>query len=273
MKRRTLTPLVLVTLLVVGGSMGCVSTAAQESQPEQKTVQTRLPIAAQEHYDLLYLTPGDRAAFIADTAKEPGAGTLEVPVYRQDQLLWDNGGCFYLGRNSHLRDALGLRLDSFANLQTLFPSEAVRRMGDGETIYVMYDTESEGRLFPFFSDVDGYAFADGFPVLMKRRLAHEDFRDVAAGDGINSVEGIDPVISSYRVRFDSMNDVGTENWTKMGVPPTSVHLLTDGIVKIEYRRDAMLGYVITGILYDEGFVPEGFGDKTCYRIAAEDYVD
>ena len=51
-----------------------------------------------------------------------------------------------------------------------------------------------------------------------------------------------------------------------------MHLLTDGILKIEYQRDSALGYAITDIIYSEDFGLDGLYGETCYRITVADYV-
>jgi hypothetical protein len=259
MKRRILITVIAACAIGVGGSVAYAVTVVHEKQPEPR--QSAISV-------------DEAADFVADTAEGSDAGPLDVPVYREDDLIKDNDSCFALGVDSGCRRELSLRFDSLKRLETIFPSEAIRRVGDGGTVYVMYDTEADGRLFIFFSEEkDGFAYADGFPILMKCRLSYDEFKGLAVGDGINRVEEIDSVMSTYRQRFDSLNDIAIANWTEVGIPPTSVHVLTDGIVKIEYRRDSAEGYVITNIVYDEAFVLEGFGGKTCYKIENVDYVD
>lgn len=215
----------------------------------------------------------DPTAFLASAAAEVGSGPLEVPVYREAVLTTESEGCFSLGMDNGFYRNFGLQLAFFERLQMIFPSEAIRRTADGGSVYVMYDTDAGGRLYVFFSgEKNNYMVEDGFPILMKKRLTHADFAGLAVGDGIGDVERIDPAASVYKSWFGRLNDTAITNWTALGAPPTSVHLLTDGILKIEYRGDPALGYAITSIIYDEDFILDGFDGETCYRIDPADYA-
>jgi hypothetical protein len=261
MKRHLVMIVVAVALvLAAGGAVAYAVTALQEKQPEVGGG----------------VEPGavdDPSSVIAEKAVDAGSGQLAVPVYREEVLVRENERCFGLGLDSGFYRNFGFRPDSFERLQALFPSDAIRRTADGRSVYVMYDTDDGGRLYVFFSgEKNGYLFEDGFPILMKETLSYKDFEGLAVGDSLGEVESIDPAAAVYKGSFDAANDLALENWTKMGAPPTSVHLLTDGIVKIEYRRDSELGYAITNIVYAADFVLEGFNGKTCYKIDEADYV-
>ena len=215
----------------------------------------------------------DRAGFIAANARAESDGTQDVPVYRRADILRDNDVVFFLGRDSGFYRSMSVRFDVFDRIEALFPSTAIRKASDGDHIYVMYDTEKGERLFLFFSqNKNDYRTVDGFPILMVKRLSHDDFAAVKVGDSIDSVGAVDPVIAEYRALFDSGNDTAVENYAKLGAPPTSVHLLTDGVLKIEYARKPGVGYVITKMVFSADFVLEGLDGKTSYRIAEVDYV-
>jgi hypothetical protein len=114
---------------------------------------------------------------------------------------------------------------------------------------------------------------DGFPVIMQKKLAYQDFADIQTGDNINKVGSIDPVIPQYVEFFDSSSDAALKGYIGIGAGPTSIHLLTDGILKIEYERTGDDDYVITNIVYSEDFVLDGLFGETCYRISELDYVN
>lgn len=230
-------------------------------------------IADEERYELIGETAEEQATFIASIAKSDKDGPIEVPLYRAEDLLLDNDACFTIGEDHGQFFWSNLRFDTFQHLELVFPSKAVRMLDDG-MIYVMYDTESDGRVFIFFSEEKTrYAFVDGYPVLMKKTLSYEDFESLAVGDGIEQVQEIDPIVLKYGERLDTLNDTALANYRVRGRLPTSVHLLTDGILKIEYERDPELGYAITDIIYSQDFVLDGFNGETCYRIVDADYVD
>ncbi len=230
-------------------------------------------IADEERYALIGETTEEQAAFIASIAKSETDGPIDVPLYRPEDLLVDNDACFTIGEDHGQYAGLSLRFDTFQHLELVFPSEAVRKLESG-MIYVMYDTESDGRLFVFYSEEKSrFTFVDGYPILMKEKLLYHDFEHLAPGDGIEKVQEIDPVALTHREHFDTFNDKAMASYTAGGKPPSSVHLLTDGILKVEYQRDPELGYAITNIIYSEGFALDGFNGETCYRIVDADYVD
>lgn len=63
-----------------------------------------------------------------------------------------------------------------------------------------------------------------------------------------------------------------DGYTQEGAPPSSVHILKDGVVKLEYKRTADKDYEIVNITYREDFILEGLDGKTDYRIAPADYL-
>jgi len=250
----------VVALLVVGGGVAYGVAVNHERQLEVNPATGAVMIL--ENY----------RGFITEQAKPAQAGALEVPIYSESMLVEQKEWTIFLGRDSgYLRDA-NVRPDGFAKIETKFPSEAIRESADGSYIYVMYDTDAGARLYLFFSREKEYHFVDGFPVLMNARLSYQDLAGLKVGDSMDIVEGIDPVIAVYRRLFDTGNDIVLENYTKRGAPPTSIHLLSDGILKIEYARNANDGYTITNLTYSPDFVLDGLDGKTCYRIAEVDYV-
>ena len=260
MKRTLILVLVAAFVLIAGGATAyAAATTIHEKQPAVGDG----------------LMPGvdDPTALLAGKAAPAGSGPVNVPAYGETSLINQNELCFILGVDNGYYKNREPRQATFEFLQTLFPSDAIRRTADGENVYVMYDTDAGGRLYVFYSgEKNHYMFEDGFPILMKKRLVHEEFAGLAIGDGIAEVERVDPAASVYREWFGRLNDIAIENYTKKGKPPTSVHLLADGVLKIEYRGDQTLGYAITNIVYDPGFVLDGFDGETCYRIDEADYV-
>ncbi len=237
-----------------------VSTTVREKQPSQEWEWGKAGVV------------DDPRPFLAEKAKAPGSGPLAVPVYREEVLLGDNDRCFGLGLDAGLYSTYGSRPDSFEHLQAAFPSEAIRRSEDGASVYVMYDTDRGSRLYVFFSEEKaGYMFADGFPILMKKKLAHEDFGGLSVGDSLEKVLASDPVVELYRRSFEAAGEAALARWSEMGVPPTSVHLLADGVLKITYERRSPGDYRITSLVYGPDFVLEGLWGETCYRIDEADY--
>ena len=148
----------------------------------------------------------------------------------------------------------------------------VREISD--YLYLVYDTDNNTRLYLFFSKKKSLGvLTDGFPIIMKKKLAYKDFSRLQPGHNMRKVEEIDPVIPLYRRVFDEATDHVLKLNKERGIYLTSVHLLTDGILKIEYYRTDDREYIIRNIVYNEDFVLNGLDGQTCYRIHDEDYVD
>jgi hypothetical protein len=256
---------IVVAATLVLGSAGASALAITQVHEKQ-------PLATTPSGGIIDLD--NRTDFVQAHARPMSAESLNVPVYRQSELVTNNESSFFLGRDSGFYRFRNLRFDLFDRIETLFPSTAIRLADDAmSSIYVMYDTDKGQRLFLFFSKTkNDYLTVDGFPILMAKRLSSSDFASLRVGDGMDAVAAIDPAADEYRPLFDSGNDTVLENYTKMGAPPTSIHLLTDGVLKVEYARDKNLGYVITQLVFAEDFVLQGLDGKTCYRVADADYV-
>lgn len=197
-----------------------------------------------------------------------------IPLYDHIDLLHSTNDCrFFLGRDSGFYSLYpNTRQDLAKVIFSVFPTDAIHETPDKSGAYAIYDTDIGVRLYLFFSkDKNNYATMDGFPVIMQKRLAFEDFENIRTGDSIKLVEEIDPIISQYIQFFDTGSDEALKGYTERGVGPTSIHLLTDGILKIEYQRTDG-DYVITNIVYKADFILDGLNGQTCYQISELDYV-
>lgn len=198
-----------------------------------------------------------------------------IPVYDSNQLLYGADDCgFFLGRDAGLYSLTpNTRKDLAKVILTAFPTEAIRESSKNGDIYVIYDTDINIRVFLFFSkEKNDYMTLDGFPVIMQKRLDYKQFADIQVGDNIEKVESVDPIIPLYVKFFDTGSDAAIKGYSEIGAGPTTIHLLTDGILKIEYERSKDNDYLITNIVYCEDFVLEGLNGKTCYQISELDYV-
>jgi hypothetical protein len=194
-----------------------------------------------------------------------------IPCFYEYELLFNNSGRFAIGYDAGFHIHMGLRFDLFEKIVDVFPDPLVRNIGD--YIYLIYDTDKQTRLFLFYSLSKSEAFfLDGIPVIMKKELTYKDFANICIGNSLEDVEGIDPVMSVYRRNFDGMNDETISSLNRKGIPLTSIHLLSDGILKIEYERSGRT-YEIKNVIYEDDFVLDGLFGKTCYKILEDDYID
>ena len=163
----------------------------------------------------------------------------------------------------------GLRRGYFEDMVTLFPDPVVRDIGD--YVYIYYDTENDTRLYVFYSKGKNNCwYTDGFPVIMKKPLSYADFVKLNPGDTLDLVEAIDPIVPLYMPVFNLYTDEALKGMEDRSGCFQTIHLLTDGILRINY--DKIDGeYVITGIIYREDFILDGLNGQTCYRIYEEDY--
>lgn len=193
-----------------------------------------------------------------------------VPCFKEEDLLYDTG-CFALGADAgYYSGASGFITNLFERVVKIFPNPLIRENDDD--IITVYDTDNHTRLYLFFSKKSKGMFTDGFPVVMKEKLSYSDFSQLKLGDNLNMVESIDSIMPLYTRYFDQATDSVLERNKKVGRYLTSIHLLSDGILKIEY--DKVDGnYVITNIVYNKDFILDGLNGKTCYKILDEDYVD
>jgi hypothetical protein len=226
----------------------------------------------EERYEMIE----DYQNYINSTKETDAAKPLEnIRVYYSEDLLHKNDCDIFLGRDAgyYSRYSTNTRRDFTKVILAAFPTNAIREISQTGDVYAVYDTDIGARVYLFFSkEKNNYMTLDGFPVIMQKKLEYKDFKEIQLGNSIGLVEKIDPVIPQYVKFFDTITDDFLKGYTEKGAPPTSVHLLTDGILKIEYDRvDGQ--YIITNMVYNKDFVLEGLDGKTCYKILDIDYVN
>ena len=206
---------------------------------------------------------------------DEGKSFDSIPVYDSSDLLHNTEDCgFFLGRDAGLYSLTpNTRRDTSRTILTAYPTDAMRETSESGNVYAVYDTDIGVRVFLFFSkEKNNYMTLDGFPVIMQKKLEYKDFVNIKKGDSIKIVESIDSIITQYVKFFDTGSDAALEGYREIGAASASIHLLADGILKIEYERTEDDDYIITDIIYSKDFVLEGLDGKTCYEISELDYV-
>ena len=188
---------------------------------------------------------------------------LKTEVWYGEELLSDirlNVNGTYAGGN------IGYYWRFVKNQIGHYPTENVRKMTDtkGTYYYLVYQLNHGGRLFLFSRDGFGY----GFPVYMEKTLAKKDFASLAVGDDMEKVEKIDPASKKMREAFETslgkkepMAFIRDCETLDVYYPFTSVHLLTDGLLLIEYDvvgEATERHYVVRDILWNEEFLMPDF---------------
>ncbi len=194
-----------------------------------------------------------------------------IPVFEEDYLLKNESLMVYLGRDAGFYDNISARFDSSKAILSTFPTKAVRKTENGQ--YVMCDTNTGIRMYLFFDKNDNEEYyLSGFPIFMEKKLSYSDFTDLLIGDSISQVQKIDPIISKYIEQFDTATDEFMEIYTQKGAGAISIHLLSDGILKIVYKRENT-GYTIANMEYSKDFNLKCFTGTYCFKINDIDYID
>ena len=194
-----------------------------------------------------------------------------IPRFRESVLVDDNDGCFIVGDDPANNLASGYRTDFFERMVMTFPNPLVRELGD--SIYLVYDTDQNSRLFLFYSKSrGGGVILAGYPIFMKDVHLYQDFAYLQVGDSIRDIATIDSVMPLYLDKFNKKSDKKYEFDQQLGINFSSVHLLSDGVLKIEYDRSSD-GYRIINMTYNENFVLEGRFGGVSYEIYESDYID
>jgi hypothetical protein len=213
------------------------------------------------------------AQFVSENKinEQENTNDASIPCYNESELIFENQGCFNLGIDAGSNMASGFRTDFLEKTVKMYPGPLVRENED--YIYLVYCTDKNSRLFLFYSkEKTNGMILDGYPIIMKEKLSYEDFSEIKVGDSIEKVGNIDSIIPLYIEEFDLMPEAYYEQNKENGKNFSSVHLLSDGILKIGYERREG-DYYIIDITYEDDFVMDGLDGKTCYKISEADYVE
>lgn len=210
--------------------------------------------------------------YVAKNKTDKNAETDEtiIPCFREYELLIETWGCFSLGVDADWDYTHSVQWDFMGRVVKMYPDPLVRETEDN--YYLVYQTDNDTRLFLFYSTVDSKGmFLTGYPIIMKETLAYNDFSKIQVGDSIEKVGSIDSTIPLYNEIFEMKSEITYERNKEQGIYFTSMHLLSDGILRIDYDRvDG--DYVVIDITYNKDFVLEGEYRESCYKIYEMDYL-
>jgi hypothetical protein len=204
------------------------------------------------------------------TAQNGETDETTIPCFREDELLFGNLGCFSLGVDADWDYTHNIQWDFMGRVVKMFPNPLVRETEDN--YYLVYQSDNNTRLFLFYSTINSQGmFLGGYPIIMKEMLSYKDFSEIQVGNSIEKVGSIDSIIPVYSESFEMVSETVYKTNKEQGIYFTSMHLLSDGILRIDYdRKDG--DYVIIDITYNKDFVLEGKYQKTCYKIFEMDYL-
>ena len=203
-----------------------------------------------------------------------GEELLDVPIYSESDLFFDvNNDGFYLGRDVAIYYNLNAGQNSTEGIQKRFPTSAIRLKDNGD-MYSIYETDSGYRMYLFYDQSLDYDFTIGFPVVVKELLQFSDFAGLKVGDSIETVEAVDPVAGLYRKLLTEvwqLDAKGAKGHAAYGYPCTSIHYLSDGLLKIEYDMPEDGVLVLSGIEFAPDYIlTDPIGRRVDYRIEEVD---
>ena len=201
---------------------------------------------------------------------------LDVPIYYEEELLFNIDGGFTLNRDASFYYGLNSCPNEASAELARYPTDAIRIREDG-TVYAVYDTDTGYRLYVFFESMgedSTYGVTVGFPVVIGNMLSYQDFASLRIGDDISKVEDVDEVATLHKkLLLDvwRLDFKGAEGMAQTGHPCTSIHYLTDGILKIEYQMLEDRSLVISDIIYNKDYqITDALGRTINHKIEDAD---
>ena len=218
-----------------------------------------------------YLTKIDYLAkFNKMKSNDEAKALAPIPVFKEEALLFDTDGLFYLGRDACYYENQNSRQNFTGSILLAYPTEALRERKDG-SVYICYATDTGYRFYLYFNGYNNMSTPDGFPVVLKELLSFGSFQGLKVGDPIKEVEDIDPVTLLYEKQFMNVWNlvpVAAKTLEREGYPCTSIHYLRDGILKIEYSMREDRELAVSAMEYNSEYKLKGAtGRAVDYRIS------
>lgn len=216
------------------------------------------------------------------TLYEPVGEDEGFPVYKESELLnysehslWPELDTTYL---SGARGDVSLILGHF-------PTEKIRMRDDGALI-LAYAVDSGSRVFCICDPKQNNYGELGHAIVVGSAHSYEEFKELKVGDPLEKVEEIDEAGASFGRMCDiHFTDPGGYPNAHMGfkmdflyegdrhiVPFSTIHYLTDGIVKIDYEMlEDDQTILISDIVYSEDYIlPDCLGNPIDYTLCEDD---
>ena len=197
--------------------------------------------------------------------------TDRIPVYYEDELLFNTNGSFDLGTDACIYDGFSYVPNASGKLLAYYPTDAIRDRGDG-TYYAIYDTDTGYRLFLFFKNVNGQLYLQGYPIVLSELLDMVGLgqEDISVGDSIEWVASKDPMTNLYIKMYRDVFDIDYKSAKakkEHGLPLCSIHYLEDGLLKFEYEMMENGELKVSNIIYSEDRkLDDAIGNEVDYNI-------
>ncbi len=206
--------------------------------------------------------------------KEPAFKAEYLHPQKEYDFLYNNS-CFcffrdmdyYLGRN--------VRYDYISWIVEKYPPQIIRTIENNnqKELYFIYETDNGTRVFLFFLESNGFEYSRGYPIIMQSCLSIDDFSTLKVGDNIDDVNKIDSIADLYKKGYDSVSDeLAIQLYVNGRESISSIHLLRDGIIRIDYIRISMGNYKIKKIWVNKDFIIPTLGGTLCYKVYPNDCI-
>ena len=211
--------------------------------------------------------PTEVPTAVPTNTPEPKSEKLNIPVYPDDKLLLNNF-IVQIGEDACQFSLFAEFPNKLDYVYELYPTKALRKASTGEE-YIIYESQSGYREYVFLKhwEESGITVTNGFPIVVGELLPYKAFEQLKVGDTIDSVEEIDPIAVFTKRRFEYCAPNVAASNAKRGYPITSIHYLSDGLLKIEYEMLEDSSLVISKMVYSPDYtLKHTVGEVINYRI-------
>lgn len=171
---------------------------------------------------------------------DPGP-IADIPIYYEEDLLFDTQTCqFDLYQDIQCNWDTGHGFYP-AYMYVCMPDIRIRRIDEVHS-YAVADTDSGYRLFiPLFDLAErAKGIPHGWPLVIGEVHSSADFESIGPGSTIEEVAAVDPVAELYRRLIVDYRGITPEFFAAHAAefenyPLTSLHYLSDGLLKLEYE--------------------------------------
>ncbi|MBR3298574.1 MAG: hypothetical protein IKI64_05150 [Clostridia bacterium] len=263
----------MAALIVLSAASACKpqNQSAAKITPKPEATAVSEVTKAPEPTDELAAVPTDEPTEVPTEAPtntpEPKMEKLDIPVYPDDKLLLNNF-IVQIGEDACQFSLFAEFPNKLDYVYELYPTKALRKASTGEE-YIIYESQSGYREYVFLKhwEESGLTVTNGFPIVVGELLPYKAFEQLKVGDTIDSVEEIDPIAVFTKRRFEYCAPNVAASNAKRGYPITSIHYLSDGLLKIEYEMLEDGSLVISNMVYSPDYtLKHTVGEVINYRI-------
>lgn len=147
-------------------------------------------------------------------------------------------------------------------LLTYFAPENSRFYKD--KYYCAYEIKDFGRLYFYFSDINGFESPVGYPMLISKKMNLNDFAEIQPGSSIYKVIDIDKSTELYYAQYvlSKVNSENVKYSKEAGKTVCSLHYLDEGILRIEYDVLDNGEFIVDDLVLIEDYIFTDYKGRT-----------